>query len=117
MLYYLLNLIEKLYHPPGFGIVRYLTFRSAAAAVTALIISFWTGPKIISALKKHQIGEAAKLEAPKTHLTKAGTPTMGGLIVLGSVLIPTLLWGDLKKYVRAAYHFCDDGAGPRRLFR
>jgi phospho-N-acetylmuramoyl-pentapeptide-transferase len=96
MLYYLLTLLEKLYHPPGFGVVKYLTFRSAAAAVTALIISFWIGPKIIRMLKRHQIGEAAKLEAPKSHLSKAGTPTMGGLIVLGSVLIPTLLWGDLK---------------------
>ncbi|MCX6138107.1 MAG: phospho-N-acetylmuramoyl-pentapeptide-transferase [Ignavibacteriales bacterium] len=96
MLYYLFSLLEKIYHPPGFGVVRYLTFRAAAAAVTALIISFWIGPKIIRLLKKHQIGEAAKVEAPKSHLSKAGTPTMGGLIVLGSVLVPTLLWGDLK---------------------
>jgi phospho-N-acetylmuramoyl-pentapeptide-transferase len=100
MLFYLFTLIEKLYHPPGFGVVRFLTFRSAAAAITALIISFWIGPKIIAMLKRHQIGEAAKLEAPKNHLSKAGTPTMGGLIVLGSVLVPTLLWGDLtNRYV------------------
>ncbi|MGA9408513.1 MAG: phospho-N-acetylmuramoyl-pentapeptide-transferase [Bacteroidota bacterium] len=111
MLYYFLNLLEKLYHPPGFGIVRYLTFRSAAAAVTALIISFWTGPKIITALKRHQIGEAAKLEAPKTHLSKAGTPTMGGLIVLGSVLIPTLLWGDLKNMYVLLIIFVTTGLG------
>lgn len=95
MLTYLFDIIEKMYHPPGFGVVRYITFRSAAAAVTALFIAFWLGPKIIAALKQHQVGEAAKLEAPKTHLTKAGTPTMGGLIVLASVLIPTLLWGTL----------------------
>lgn len=95
MLYFIADLLERLYHPPGFGVVRYLTFRAAAAAITALIIAFWVGPKIIRWLKKKQIGEAAKTEAPKTHLTKAGTPTMGGLIVLSALLIPTLLWGNL----------------------
>jgi len=95
MLYYLLELIERTYHPPGFGLARFITFRAAAAAVTALVIAFWLGPKIIRMLKERQIGEAAKLEAPKTHLTKAGTPTMGGFIVLASILIPTLLWGNL----------------------
>jgi phospho-N-acetylmuramoyl-pentapeptide-transferase len=111
MLYYFLNLIEKLYHPPGFGVVRYLTFRSAAAAVSALIISFWIGPKIITRLKRLQIGEAAKVEAPKTHLSKAGTPTMGGLIVLGSVLIPTLLWGDLRNMYVLLIIFVTAGLG------
>jgi phospho-N-acetylmuramoyl-pentapeptide-transferase len=95
MLTYLFDIIDKVYQTPGFGVVRYITFRAAAAAVTALLIAFWLGPKIIAALKRHQIGEAAKLEAPKTHLTKAGTPTMGGLIVLAAILIPTLLWGAL----------------------
>lgn len=95
MLYYLLEMIEQAYHPPGFGLVRYITFRAAAAAVTALVIAFWIGPKIIRILREKQIGEAAKLEAPKTHLTKAGTPTMGGFIVLASILIPTLLWGNI----------------------
>ncbi len=95
MLYYILDLIERFYHPPGFGLIRYITFRAAAAAVTALVISFWLGPKIIRLLREKQIGEAAKLEAPKTHLTKAGTPTMGGLIVLASILIPTILWGNI----------------------
>ena len=95
MLYLLLEWIDRIAHPPGFGMVRYITFRAAAAAVTALLIAFWLGPKIIRFLKKRQIGEAAKVEAPKTHLTKAGTPTMGGLIVLAGVLIPTLLWGNI----------------------
>jgi phospho-N-acetylmuramoyl-pentapeptide-transferase len=54
------------------------------------------GPKVIRLLKKHQIGESAKLEAPKTHLSKAGTPTMGGLIILGAILVPAILWGDLR---------------------
>jgi phospho-N-acetylmuramoyl-pentapeptide-transferase len=96
MLTYLFEIIHQTYHPPGFGVVRYITFRAAAAAVTALFIAFWLGPKIIALLRKHQIGEAAKLEAPKTHLTKAGTPTMGGLIVLAAIVIPTLLWGMLS---------------------
>ncbi len=95
MLYYLFDALERMYHPPGFGLVRYITFRAAAAAVTALIIAFWLGPKIIRMLKQRQIGEAAKVEAPKTHLTKAGTPTMGGLIVLVAVLMPTLLWANI----------------------
>jgi phospho-N-acetylmuramoyl-pentapeptide-transferase len=95
MLYYLLDLMYREFHPSGLGVVRYITFRAAAAAVTALVISFWIGPKIIKKLREKQIGEAAKVEAPRTHLSKAGTPTMGGLIVLASVLIPMLLWGNL----------------------
>jgi phospho-N-acetylmuramoyl-pentapeptide-transferase len=95
MLYLLFEWIERVAHPPGFGVVRYITFRAAAAAVTALLIAFWLGPKIIRTLRNRQIGEAAKLEAPKTHLTKAGTPTMGGLIVLAGILVPTLLWGNI----------------------
>ncbi len=95
MLYYIIDQLYMQFHVPGFGLVRFITFRAAAAAVTALVIAFWIGPKVIRKLKEKQIGEAAKVEAPKTHLTKAGTPTMGGLIVLASVLIPTLLWGNL----------------------
>jgi len=87
--------LDKLYNIPGFGVFRYITFRSGAAAVTALVIAFWLGPKIIRKLRERQIGEAAKLEAPKTHLSKAGTPTMGGLIVLFSIVVPALLWADI----------------------
>ncbi len=96
MLYYLFDYIRRTLNPPGFGIFRYITFRAGAAAVTALIIAFWLGPKIIRKLKEHQIGEAAKIEAPKTHLSKAGTPTMGGLIVLLAILIPAALWADVQ---------------------
>lgn len=95
MLYYFLKYLDQLYDIPGFGVFRFITFRAGAAAVTALIIAFWIGPKIIARLKALQIGEAAKVEAPKTHLTKAGTPTMGGLIVLASTIIPALLWADI----------------------
>ena len=96
MLYYFLTYLDRLYDIPGFGVFRFITFRAGAAAVTALLIAFWVGPKIIRRLRAHQIGEAAKVEAPKSHLTKAGTPTMGGLIVLASTVIPALLWADIK---------------------
>jgi len=98
MLYYLALWIDKLFNPPGFGVFQYITFRSAAAAITSLLISFIVGPKIIKVLKQNQIKEQNKLELKDvgTHSLKAGTPTMGGIIVLCSVLIPTLLWGDIK---------------------
>jgi phospho-N-acetylmuramoyl-pentapeptide-transferase len=96
MLFYLFTYLHKTFGIPGLGVFRYITFRAGAAAVTALVIAFWLGPKIICKLRELQIGESAKLEAPKTHLAKAGTPTMGGLIVLLSILIPALLWTDLK---------------------
>lgn len=98
MLYELLVWIHKTFDTPGFGVFQYITFRSAAAAISALLISFIAGPKIINALKKKQIGEQAKVELQGIglHVNKAGTPTMGGLIVLTSVLIPTLLWANLS---------------------
>ncbi|MEJ5285593.1 MAG: Phospho-N-acetylmuramoyl-pentapeptide-transferase [Candidatus Kapaibacterium sp.] len=98
MLYYLAMWIDKLFNPPGFGVFQYITFRSAAAAITSLLISFLLGPKIIRYLKRKQVKEQNKLELQNVgnHWQKAGTPTMGGIIVLSSVLIPTLLWGDIK---------------------
>lgn len=96
MLYYLFNYINKLYAPPGFDIFRFLTFRSAVAAITGLFLAWYIGPKIIKILSKNQIGEAKKEDGPKFHWSKAGTPTMGGLIIILSVVIPVLLWGDLK---------------------
>ncbi len=70
MLYYFFSHFEKLYHIPGFGAIQYITVRAGAAAVTALLIAFWVGPKLIRKLKERQIGESAKLEAPKTHLSR-----------------------------------------------
>jgi len=97
MLYHLLTWIQKNYDPPGFGVFQYTTFRSAAAAITALLIAFIIGPKIINWLRGMQIGEQAKseLQGVGLHLNKAGTPTMGGLIVLLSLILPTLLWADM----------------------
>lgn len=96
MLYYLFDYINKLFAPPGFDIFKFLTFRSSLAAITSLMIAFYLGPKIIRYLQKHQIGENKKVEAPKSHWAKAGTPTMGGLIIIISAIIPVLLWGELR---------------------
>ena len=89
--------IQNTFDPPGFGVFQYTTFRSAAAAITALLVAFIFGPKIINWLKKMQIGEQAKseLQGVGLHINKAGTPTMGGLIVLLSLLLPTILWADM----------------------
>ncbi len=95
MLYKLAEWINANYHPPGFDLFRFITFRSALAAITALLFCFIIGPKIIQILKNKQIGEAKKEDGPKFHWSKAGTPTMGGFILLLSVLIPVFLWGDL----------------------
>lgn len=102
MLYFFARYIEQTFAPPGFGVFQYVWFRSAAAAITALLISFIVGPRIIAALKRNQIGEQAKAELAFTgnHVNKAGTPTMGGLIVLTALLLPTLLWANvLNPYV------------------
>ncbi|MBE0643456.1 MAG: phospho-N-acetylmuramoyl-pentapeptide-transferase [Bacteroidetes bacterium] len=96
MFYELFDYINAVFNPPGFDVFRFITFRAAAAAITALLISWFVGPRIIAFLRKRQIGESAKLEAPETHLIKAGTPTMGGLIVLTSIVVPVLLWGQLS---------------------
>ncbi|HYM21301.1 MAG TPA: phospho-N-acetylmuramoyl-pentapeptide-transferase [Candidatus Kapabacteria bacterium] len=98
MLYYLLSWINHLFAPqglPGGELIRFITFRSAAAAVSALAISLFIGPRIIERLRKLQVAEQGKTEAPKTHLSKAGTPMMGGLIILFAALAPTLLWADI----------------------
>ena len=96
MLYYLFEYINKVFNPPGFDIFRFLTFRSALAAIFGLFFSIYFGPKIIFYLKKKQIGEAKKADGPKSHWSKAGTPTMGGIIIIFSVVIPVLLWADIK---------------------
>lgn len=96
MLYYLFDYINKIFDPPGFDLFRFLTFRSALAAITALLISFYLGPKIIAKLKQHQVDQPIREDGPQTHKKKAGTPTMGGLIILISVVLPVLLWSDIK---------------------
>lgn len=95
MFYHLFEYINKVFNPPGFDVFRYLSFRSILAAITGLLLSFYIGPRIIKYLQKKQIGETIKKEGPQSHYSKAGTPTMGGIIIILSVVIPVLLWGDL----------------------
>ncbi len=104
MLYWIAMWIESTFAPPGFGVFQYITFRAAMAAITALLISWIVGPWIIRKLRQRQIGEQLKdeLRAVGNHSRKAGTPTMGGIIVLLSLLLPTLLWADMRNvYVLA----------------
>ncbi|HGY57281.1 MAG TPA: phospho-N-acetylmuramoyl-pentapeptide-transferase [Caldithrix abyssi] len=80
----------------GFNLFRYITVRAALAAITALFFAWWIGPKIIRLLKKYQIGEEIRIEGPASHQAKKGTPTMGGLILLVSIMVAVLLWADLS---------------------
>jgi len=95
LLYWLLYL--KLYHYfPPFRIFRYLTFRTAFASLTALFTGLIIGPLVINRLREFQIGQYIREEGPKAHQKKAGTPTMGGLLIAIAVVVPTLLWADLS---------------------
>ena len=78
----------------GFNVFRYITVKAALAAVTALLFSMYVGPRIIAVLKKHQIGEEIRHDGPASHQMKKGTPTMGGLIIIFSVLIGVLVWAN-----------------------
>ena len=78
------------------NVFSYLTFRGAYAALTTLLICFLFGGKIIEALRKLKIGQSVRSDGPATHLVKTGTPTMGGIFIIGSVLISMLLWGNLN---------------------
>ena len=94
MLYRLLYPLAK--SIPAFNVFRYITFRTAAAAVTALFLTLVLGPAMIRLLKRRQIGQLIRAEGPKSHLAKAGTPTMGGLLILLGVILATFLWMDLS---------------------
>ena len=90
MFYYLLYPLREIFF--GFNVFGYISFRAVGAALTALSISFLFGPKIIRILQSRQIGETIRLDGPESHLKKEGTPTMGGIIVLLAVILPTFLW-------------------------
>lgn len=80
----------------GFGVINYLTLRAIFSAITALGLSLLLGPWLIQKLRQYQIGQAIREVGPKSHLSKAGTPTMGGVLILMAVIISTLLWGNLS---------------------
>ncbi|MFQ5888456.1 MAG: phospho-N-acetylmuramoyl-pentapeptide-transferase [Gemmatimonadota bacterium] len=81
-----------------FNVFQYISFRAAGAMVTALLVSFLVGPAVIRWLEKRDWGQVVRLDGPKSHLKKAGTPTMGGIIILIAVLLPALLWARLDQW-------------------
>ena len=81
-----------------FSVFNYITLRTVLAAMTALAISFVVGPAMIRKLTAYKIGQSVRSDGPQTHLVKAGTPTMGGALILVSIAITTLLWGDLSNH-------------------
>jgi len=95
MLYFLLYEQLQRYVSP-FRVFRYVTFRTAFASLTALFLCIALGPWLISRLRQFQIGQFIREEGPKSHQKKAGTPTMGGVLIIISIVIPTLLWADLS---------------------
>lgn len=98
MFYHLLYPLQTIF--PGFNVFRYLTFRTAYVILTALLISLVLGPWLIRQLRRYQIGETIREDGPKSHHLKAGTPTMGGLLILWALTLPTVLWADLtNRYI------------------
>ena len=95
MLYHLFEYINKIYDLPGSGMFQYISFRSAFAIITALLIAIYCGKGIIQLLRRRQIGEEIRDLGLQGQLEKRGTPTMGGLIILLAILLPTLLFGRL----------------------
>jgi phospho-N-acetylmuramoyl-pentapeptide-transferase len=78
------------------NVTQYITFRTAASSLSALLMSLVLGPWMVRKLREFQIGQVIRAEGPQTHRPKAGTPTMGGLLILTASLVPTLLWADLR---------------------
>lgn len=98
MLYYLLYPLHEVM--TFFNVFRYITFRTIYAAVTALLITLVVGPWLIGRLQALKFGQVVRQDGPSTHLKKGGTPTGGGILVLGAIIISTLLWADLSnKYI------------------
>ena len=98
MLYHLLYQLHDRFS--GFNVFRYITFRSAGAVLTALLVTFVLGPSMIAWLRRLKVGQHVRNDGPQTHLAKQGTPTMGGLLIVAALVSSVLLWSDLtNKYV------------------
>lgn len=93
MLVWLTSYLEHFYH--GFRVFQYLTFRTILCTLTALMIALFVGPPMIRRLSYYQVGQSIRDDGPKSHFSKAGTPTMGGALILIAITISVLLWGDL----------------------
>ncbi len=96
MLYYFLYSLHG--YIPAFRVFRYVTFRTAAAGLTAMFTCMVLGPWLIRRLRQFQIGQQIRADGPSSHQSKAGTPTMGGILILIAILVPTLLWGSLDNF-------------------
>ena len=94
MLYSLTEYLMKYYS--GFNVFQYISMRTILGALTSLFIALIVGPYLIESLNKYQIGQSVRSDGPQTHLEKAGTPTMGGLLILISIALSTLCWADLN---------------------
>ena len=98
MLPWLMEILSHYYH--GFEVFRYLTLRAILSALTALTMSLWLGPYLIRSLSYYQIGQTVRDDGPKSHFSKVGTPTMGGVLIFICIAVGTLLWGNLtNKYL------------------
>lgn len=98
MLYSLLYSLYTWFSP--LNVFRYITFRTALAVLTAMLITFILGPKVIKRLSRFSVTQQVRDDGPQTHLGKTGTPTMGGVLIIISILVTVLLWGDLtNKYI------------------
>jgi phospho-N-acetylmuramoyl-pentapeptide-transferase len=95
MLYYLFFYLLRPYFSP-LNVFRYITVRTAVASLTALLLSLLLGPWVIERLRELQVKQYIREEGPKAHRKKAGTPTMGGVLIVAAIVIPTLLWADLR---------------------
>jgi len=90
-----------------FNVFQYLTFRAICSVLTALVVSLLLGPTMIRKLSIHKIGQTVRQDGPPTHFDKVGTPTMGGLLILASVILATLLWADLSnRFVQITLFTC-----------
>src|SRR5947207_6425707 len=98
MLVWLSELLAKYFH--FFHVIQYLTLRAILGTLTALAVALWIGPFMIRWLSQYHVGQVVRKDGPQSHLSKAGTPTMGGTLILVAITLSTLLWGDLNnRYV------------------
>lgn len=98
MLLLLAEYLQQFYK--GFAVFQYLTLRGILGVLTALVLSLCYGPWMIRTLQNRQIGQSVRNDGPQSHLSKSGTPTMGGALILSSIGVSTLLWADLSnRYV------------------
>ena len=95
MFYYLFDYLKSHFNVPGAGVFQYINFRAPMAIITSLLISLFIGKKIIKYLRKKQVGEDIRDLGLEGQIQKKGTPTMGGLIILSAIIIPTLLFAKL----------------------